>query len=279
MSGDSIIWLDGVEVSSLPLPDRGLDFGDGVFETLLLRGGKPLFSQLHFARLQRGLHALSFPNCLAGVEQLLERASASIAVRQWEWCALRITVTRGAGPRGYAPPTDAVPRVIIMATPLGSAANEPADAAALGLAAIRWPSQPALAGLKHLNRLEQVLAAQECRSCGFDEAVMLDQTGSVVSVTAGNLFLVTAGTLLTPRLEVCGISGTRRELIMHRWAPALGLDVREGTIGIDQLTAADEVFYSNSLVGLRPVASFLERHWRRHDVCAALYLKYRDELA
>lgn len=278
MPGDTLIWLDGAEASALPLPDRGLDFGDGVFETLLIRQGEPLFLDLHLARMLRGCKVLVLPDCESTVRRHLQAATSAIAARGWHWASLRITLSRGTGPRGYAPPNKARPRIIISVTRLDKFAPDMSAPAALHLADMRWATQPALAGLKHLNRLEQVLAAAEYTAAGLDEAVMLDQTGRVISVVAGNLFVVSGGEILTPELKNCGIHGTRRDLVMRRWAPKLELIVRECELGIAELEAADEVFYSNALVGLRPVARFGRRRWSAHTVCEALYRQYREEL-
>ena len=278
MPGDTLIWLDGTEASALPLPDRGLDFGDGVFETLLARHGEPLYLDLHLARMLRGCEVLALPDCETNVRRHLQTATSAIAAQGWHWASLRITLSRGAGPRGYAPPTKTRPRIVISATRLDTFSPNMAAPAALHLANMRWATQPALAGLKHLNRLEQVLAAAEYGAAGLDEAVMLDQTGRVISVVAGNLFVVSDDEILTPELENCGIDGTRRELVMRRWAPNLGLAVRECALSIGQLEEADEVFYSNSLVGLRSVARFGRRRWSAHTICNALYRQYREEL-
>ncbi len=275
MSGETAIWVDCVPESALPLPDRGLDFGDGLFETLLLHGAHPLHIELHLARLRRGCGTLGFPACELAVLEQLRLAAAAAGERGWPWSALRITLTRGAGPRGYAPPTDPKPRIIACLTNLGDKPSTMADPATLGLARVRWAMQPALTGIKHLNRLEQVLAAREYREADVDEAVMLDQQGGVVSVVAGNLFIVQDDELLTARLDACGIAGTRRELVMGRWAPALGLKVREQALTIDQLENASEVFYSNSLLGLRPVARYRQRRWDSHSTCEALYRLYQ----
>lgn len=278
MSGSTAVWLDGVPAQSLPLPDRGLDFGDGLFETLLLRGATVLFTDLHLRRLKRGLETLYFPPCIADVTQQLRIAAAAIDDKNWRWSALRITVTRGRGPRGYAPPLDAIPRIIMVATNLGPDYGNMLSPAALALSSVRWPTQTALVGLKHLNRLEQVLAAREYRLAGADEALMLNQAGGPVSVVAGSLFLHDKGRLRTAPLLDCGIAGTRRELIMQRWAPALGLAIEETVLSMQQVEDANEVFYSNSLVGLRPVASFGGRSWASHEVCEALFHQYQKDI-
>ena len=271
-------WLDGSITTALPLPDRGLDYGDGLFETLLLQGGRPLYLDFHLQRLQRGLQVLAFPDCLAVAEKQLLEASATLRERNWYWAVLRLTISRGAGPRGYAPPAAAQPRIIITATELDRDCRRMSKAVTLCLATMRCATQPFLAGIKHLNRLEQVLAAAECGPAEADEAIMLDQSGHLVSVTAGNLFLVRGKHLLTPALVTSGIAGTRRRLVMEKWAPAVGLSVQESKLTLRDLEAADEVFCSNSVHGVRPVARFGGRHWQGHPVCEALFQQYQGEL-
>jgi 4-amino-4-deoxychorismate lyase len=262
----------------MPLPDRALDFGDGLFETLLFQRDTPLFIDLHMQRLQRGLQALAFPDCLGTVRQHLLLAASAVRDSSWCWSALRLTVSRGSGPRGYAPPAVTRPRIIITISELPVDCRQMAPAANLSLATVRWPTQPVLAGLKHLNRLEQVLAATERCAAGTDEAVMLGQSGQLVSVVAGNLFLLRRGRLQTPALVDCGIAGTRRRLVMEQWAVALGVPVQETTLSLQDLESADEVFYCNALQGLRPVAGFGQRHWSNHAICEALFEQYQGAL-
>jgi len=274
----SATWIDGSPASSVPLPDRGLDYGDGLFETLLVREGQALFVDLHLQRLECGLHTLGFPHCLPTAREQLLQAAAETGSRGWAWSALRLTVTRGAAQRGYAPPETARPRILISATPMGRDCGEMLPPALLDTAAVRWSAQPLLAGIKHLNRLEQVLAAAGTRAAGTDESIMLDQQGNVVSVVAGNIFALRGGRLATPRLDNCGVAGTRRRLVLERWAPALGIPVEEAELNLEELEAADEVFISNSLFGLRPVAATPCASWTSHDLCSALFERYRQDL-
>ena len=271
----SATWVDGERQGGLPLPDRGLDYGDGLFETLLIEDGSALFAEMHWQRLQRGLDVLRFPDCLALVKSRFKQVVDELRTNAWRRSALRITVTRGAGPRGYTPPPMPTPRVIITATEL-PAGDTPLSPASLILASMRWASQPALSGIKHLNRLEQVLAAAERQRAGADEALMLGQSGQLVSVTSGNLFIVIDDQINTPRLDDCGIAGTRRQLVIERWAPAAGYLVNEAELDWSALQAAREVFITNTLWGLRPVASLGELHWEKHDVCRDLQRQYRE---
>ncbi|MEM6580093.1 MAG: aminodeoxychorismate lyase [Pseudomonadota bacterium] len=280
MSGDTITWLNGQQTHHLPLPDRAVDFGDGLFETLLLKHGEPLYLERHLARLRRGAQSLYFPaeaNQL--VAKTIDLAKRDIAATSWPWTALRVTLSRGAGPRGYAPPIECEPRCLASATRLERNPLEIAEPARIGMASIRWPTQPALAGLKHLNRLEQVLAAREYRLQSLDEALMLDQDGNVVSVTAGNLFAVIKGEIITPKLEQAGLRGTRRECLMDDWAPALGKMVSEVTLRQAELERAEEVFFTNTLVGLRPVGAMNNMRWKQSSTCQALHRCYLDSVS
>ena len=271
-------WIDGERRAELPLPDRGLEFGDGLFETLLLENNQPLFPELHWQRLRRGLEALAFPDCLAQVVTCFDSALDDLRTQEWARAALRITVTRGSAPRGYTPPAVPVPRVIIGASQLTDP-DVPTGPATLVQAEIRWGSQPALVGIKHLNRLEQVMAASEKQRAGVDEALMLDQSGQLVSVSSGNLFVVIDGIVHTPMLDQCGIAGTRRQLVMENWAPAAGYRVVESRLLPSDLERASEIFYSNTLIGVRPVGTLGALGWNSSAVCNELYRHYRLEAA
>lgn len=276
-----MIRLDGCAASSLPLPDRGLEFGDGLFETLLVRSGQALFLDYHIQRLQQGLRVLGIPDChQAAREQVLLAAAECTDPSRGsaDWSSLRLTVTRGAGPRGYAPPRQALPRLLTSTSSLNRDCREMAPPATLTTATVRWSTQPFLAGIKHLNKLEQVLAAAQARDAGCDDAIMLGQSGEVVSVSSGNLFAVIGRRVVTPPLQEYGVAGTRRRLILSRWAPALGFTVSESALQLVDLEAADEVFCSNSLTGARPVRSIPGRSWSEHPVCSALHKCFLGEL-
>jgi len=280
VSQQSVIWLDGTPTSVLPLPDRGLDYGDGLFETLLVHHGKPLYTELHLERLAQGLRALVLPDCLRVARQQLESAAdAAFRQNKWPWAVLRLSIIRGPGKRGYTPVINATPRILIQIGCLDHDCGKMKIAATLGVAEIRLSKQPLLAGIKHLNRLEQVLAAVQAQAEGTDESIMLDQTDYLTCVVAGNLFLVRHGELLTPRLFDCGVFGTRRRLIIEKWAPAIGLHVREVRLKLSDLQTVEEVFYSNSLQAVRPVSRFGELCWDNHSVCEALFQQYMADFS
>ena len=278
MSGLGITWVDGVLAQSLPLPNRGLDFGDGVFETVLIVQGQPIYFDLHIQRLERGLLALGIPNCVslvkAQVASILNSESFSRLV------VMRLTITRGEGPRGYAPLEGSTPRIIITCSYLSDDQHKNnALPGHLSMAEMRWGCQPQLAGLKHLNRLEQVVAAAEKAKAGVDEVVMAGQNGDIISVSSGNIFLYVGGGLITPSLSECGVQGTRRQLILETLAPALGISTKVTHVSEAQLEQADEVFYCNAVIGVRSVAHFGNRTWHNHGVSEALHKLYWERAA
>ncbi len=270
-------WVDGHRAESLPLPDRGLNFGDGLFETMLFAQGHLFYPDLHLARLEKGIAVLGFPDCLPAVQEQLSLVAKELLSAQHTQYAVRLTLTRGDGQRGYMPGSTCTPRVIISAAQLDQDWQQQPSAAATSVAKIRWSHQPQLAGLKHLNRLEQVLAARERFNENVDELIMLDGESSVVSTVSGNLFAVIDGVLQTPRLNKCGIEGTRRRLIIERWSQKVGIETRELDMGMQQLQSATEVFFCNSIVGLRPVSSLGGRVWSTHPICDALHQVYCGE--
>ena len=274
MSTHVTTWVDGTPSAALPLPDRGLDYGDGVFETLLLVNGVAVCLNLHLERLHCGLGVLAFPDCMTVVQEQLALATQAVKESGWHWSSLRLSVTRGEGPRGYLPPQKAVPRVMVQVAALEHDAGIMSTASQLSVSRVRLSAQPLLAGIKHLNRLEQVLAAMQAQQAGVDESVMLDQHGNVVSAIAGNLFAVLNGELVTPPLTACGVAGTRRRLIMETLAPAIGIDTRETELTLPGLKSAQELFCCNSLRGMRPVAALEGTRWTSHPVCEALFEQY-----
>lgn len=133
------------------------------------------------------------------------------------------------------------------------------------LCQLRLGQQPRLAGIKHLNRLENVLAAAEWNDADIAEGVLLDIPGNVVEGTRSNLFMVRDGTLLTPDMSYCGVAGVQRERVME-WAAIHNVSCRLGQFRLDELLAADEVFLVNSIIGLWPVRELQNRTWSHHPI-------------
>ncbi|WP_043310029.1 aminodeoxychorismate lyase [Pseudomonas sp. ML96] len=249
-------WINGRPATQLPLGDRGLAYGDGLFETIAVRGGRATLLPRHLARLREGLQRLSIDLDLA----LLEAELQAFFIELGEGVA-KLLVTRGDGLRGYAPPQAASPRRILLGNPLPSYAAENAEQGVrLFPCATRLAEQPLLAGLKHLNRLEQVLARGEWQDAAFAEGLMRDVSGRAVEGVFSNLFLVKNGVLLTAELSRCGVAGVMRAEVLAQ-AERVGLVCEVRDLTIDELYAADEIFLCNSLYGIWPVRELQGHHW------------------
>ncbi len=230
--------------------NRGLAYGDGLFETILLRNGQALWLDQHLQRLQAGARRLHIPCPLALLArecaQLMEGATAGEAV-------LKIILCRGAGGRAYQPAAGPSER-IIMLMPAPPADDHWRDGVRLALCSTRLAQQPSLAGIKHLNRLEQVLAADELRARGFSEGLMQGSDGAVVEGTRSNLFVAVKGKLLTPLLSQYGVAGIMRQQIL-RACQQQDIVCNEGRLTLADLQAAEELFVCNSVFGIWPVVA------------------------
>jgi 4-amino-4-deoxychorismate lyase len=241
--------VDGLSGSTLPVADRGLQYGDGLFETIAVLDGRPCLWDRHLARLREGCERLGLP---APDPDVLVAEAQSLAAG----CAravLKVIVTRGDGGRGYRPPIPAQPRRILQ---LGQWPAYP-DAWRTEGVRVRWCAtrlghQPRLAGLKHLNRLEQVLARAEWDDAAVPEGLMLDLDGDVVSGTQSNLFVLRRGTVITPPLDRCGIAGVARAVALETLRTA-GLAVRVARLARDEVSGADALFLTSALIGCWPV--------------------------
>jgi len=248
------LWVDGQQAAMVPADDRGLLLADGVFETIRIERRRPSLSHYHLARLVAGLGALNFPHAQHLAQESLERVLGwGCAHTGHEGDAvLRLSVTRGSGPRGYAPPNSATPRVIAR---LNAGLPKPCPHLRLSTVAINWPDQPYLAGLKLLARTEQILAIMDAQQKGFDDALMRDAQGRLISTASGNLFFRLGDRLITPALTQCGIAGTRREHIITVVGRSCGYSVEETVCELGLLDIVNEVFTCNAISGIRSVAS------------------------
>ena len=261
-----MILVNGESSGSIAADDRGFCYGDGLFETILFVAGRAPLWPRHMARLAEGCARLSLPAPDAAV-LAREAAQACAGLAR---AVVRITLTRGAAPRGYAFPRTMRVTRIVAASP---APKIPAHWYDRGIRVrvcdLRLGEQPALAGIKHLNRLEQVLARAEWNDEAIGEGLLCDAHGHVIGATSANLFALIDGRLVTPALRRCGVAGVARaEALAQREC-----EMRD--LLMDELLRADEVFLSNSVRGIVPVtalddwrwpvgsgASELQTHWR-----------------
>ncbi|MEQ8371222.1 MAG: aminodeoxychorismate lyase [Alphaproteobacteria bacterium] len=247
------VWLnDGLvaaDTACISPADRGLLLGDGLFETLLVRDGRIAFAARHLDRLARGAATLRIPlPPRASLEQALRATVAANAPTGG--AALRLTVTRGPGGRGLAVPDTTVPTLLVTCAPL-AAGGEPAH---LAISDYRRNETSPLSAIKSLSYLDAVLARAEALDAGCDDAVLRNAAGNLVCASAANLFAVIRGTLVTPPLSDGPLPGTVRAVVLER-ATIAGIAVNEATLALAALDGAEEVFLTNSLIGLRPVHS------------------------
>jgi len=258
--------VNGIASDAVSVRDRGLAYGDGVFRTFPMRSSRPVLWQRQYAKLARDCQTLNL-NCPALA--LLDRDMASISAAEPD-CVVKIIITRGDGARGYALPAAATPTRVVMTNPLPSHIRHHQETGVrLHLCRIRLAIQPALAGVKHLNRLENVLARAEWSEQEIAEGLMCDTDGNVICGTMSNLFAIKNGTLLTPELTRCGVSGVMRDLVIEL-AGSHGIPVQTTAIRIDDLLAVDELFVVNSVIGLWPVIALDRKAWNLGTLTAQL---------
>ncbi|AYC33401.1 aminodeoxychorismate lyase [Pseudomonas cavernae] len=268
-----LVWVDGSPAAALSVKDRGLAYGDGLFETIAVKNGQPRLFARHLERLAEGCARLG----LACDPGLVRSELLRFCVALGDGVA-KLILTRGDGLRGYAPPVAAQPRRILQASPWP---DYPAAYAEQGVRLFpcqtRLAEQPLLAGLKHLNRLEQVLARAEWHDAEHAEGLMLDTSERVIEGVYSNLFVVKDGVLLTPELARCGVAGVMRaELLAQAQLRGIVTVVRD--IGYAELPGADELFLCNSLYGIWPVRALQDHDWPVGPVTRKLQSIARDLL-
>lgn len=257
--------INGMDVANaaqaIHIEDRGLSYGDGLFETMLVQRGEVRLLGRHLSRLKLGCERLKF-SCPE------ERVRADIAqlTSVKETAVLKIIVTRGAGGRGYRSSG-------LDATTIAILYDAPAEAYSREIK-VRWcqtrlARNPQLAGLKHLNRLEQVLAQNEWHDPLIAEGLMLDTEGELVCATASNLFAVIDGVLVTPDLRYSGIHGVMRAHVMTA-AQQAGVVVEERALRPEEFICASEVFLTNAIRGIRPVVQSEDRTWHVGPITTSL---------
>ncbi len=249
-------WVDGVAADTLGVKNRGLAYGDGLFETIAVQAGQLSLPVRHLQRLVDGCKRLAI-----NLDAALVEAELQACARQLGDGVLKLIVTRGDSQRGYAAdPLVPARRLIQGNPPAAYPAAHGEQGVRLFECATRLAEQPLLAGLKHLNRLEQVLARAEWSGPDCAEGLMRDVSGRLIEGVFSNLFLVSDGQLQTPDLSRCGVAGVMRAELLAQ-AAGLGLCVQVRDLWLDDLQQADEVFVCNSVYGIWPVRAFASLNW------------------
>jgi 4-amino-4-deoxychorismate lyase len=271
MADLEVVLIDGRPVpvpgASVPVLERGLHYGDALFETIACVGGRPRLLERHLQRLARGCERLGLD---PGDVRTLEREVRALADGTSR-AVIKLLLTRGiALARGYA--LSGHERGMRIALRYAWPAEDPAQeekGVRVRLATVRLGENPALAGIKHCNRLEQVLARREWTDPGITEALMFSSSGALVSGTLSNVFLTRGSKLLTPLVDRCGVAGVMRGLVLEL-AAAVGITAEERRLDAADLEAADEVFLTNALIGIRPVGELGGTHRLRGSMTARL---------
>lgn len=253
MTAMGTVVVNGETADCLSVFDRGLQYGNGLFETIAVADGQPRHWELHVARLQLGCERLRIPAPTA--EQLFDDF-LKLAVDEIP-LVLKIIVSRGTGARGYRPPENPSPTRILTLAPWPE--YPPAHVergVTLRICDLRLGCNPALAGIKHLNRLEQVLARGEWNDPAVAEGLMFDADANLIEGTMSNVFIGVAGELHTPLLDRCGVAGIVRRRIIEMRAKS-GKPVVERRIALSDLHEADSVLLCNTLIDVWPVRRVL----------------------
>lgn len=259
MSVEPSYLINGRVDAALTPFDRGFAYGDGVFRTLPVIDGVPHCWRRHFRRLEADCNALgivcpSEETLRADIETLYQAGKGMDAV-------IKLVVTRGESARGYAVPPLAQPSRIVIRTPLPQYPDTSfSDGVALHLCQTRLGRQPRLAGVKHLCRLENVLARMEWVDAHIMDGLMLDEGGDVIECTSSNLFARFGSTLVTPDLSQCGVAGVTRDRVLAI-APKFGYATEIRHLRLSELMDADEVIICNSLFGAMQVRSLTSVAW------------------
>ncbi len=239
---------DTVPRGAVPASDRGFLYGDGLFETIAIQSGYPLLLPAHINRLAEGCQRLDIPIDEAMVRKSVLESSANIDLG-----ILRVSLTRGEGGEGYKPPEIVHPNIVISTRPWPHRPSRFAEEGIeTGISEVNLSRQPLLAGLKHMNRLEQVMARKYCPAT-WPEVIMTSNSNEVIEGSQSNIFLLgDKDELITPDLSYCGVAGVIREAVINlandEGRPAVIRDIR-----FSELFSAKELFFTNSVIGVWPV--------------------------
>lgn len=256
-------WLNGEKQRFVGIDDRGLLYGDGFFTTILVLDQKVMNWSAHVWRIQQACDKLALPKAdLVLISQWLATALQSyFSENNQQSCIAKILMTRGHGGVGYQMPHIIQPNILIYLKPVDIATdnqkltmNTPVD---VGLCT-HLASISSLAGIKHLNRLENVMARTEIADAGFAEGIMLNMNQQVISGTQSNIFMVKDSVFYTPELNNSGVEGTTRYQLLNI-IQSLGWSVKQQLLTLDDINSADELFFCNAVRGIQPVATFRQQ--------------------
>ena len=253
-----VILIDGKKQSKASVFNRNTQFGDGLFETCLVENKKLLFWSNHLERMRLGCDRLKIS--MIDETLWLSDIRKAFSLMKIDNCIVKLVLSRGESLRGYSYKYNIRPIRITIVSELKK--NNQDKGFSLEFCNSGYNSNPKLAGIKHCNRLEQVIARAGIK---VDDGIMLDENENVVSVTQGNIFCIQGNRLITPNLDKCGIEGTRRAVIL-KIAVDLGFDINIKNLSVAELLRSDEVFISNSIQGVGPVNQIEDFVYSKHKI-------------
>ncbi|MFL6593198.1 MAG: aminodeoxychorismate lyase [Luteimonas sp.] len=250
------LFAGDAHVDAWPWDARATAYGDGLFETMLVHAGAIPWWEAHWSRLASG--AMRLRMRLPDEEQV--RREADTLFQDAGDGVLKLLVSRGAMARGYSPSASAAPAWMLARFPLPAWDR---DGLRVRWCETRLAVQPTLAGIKHCNRLEQVLARAECDAAGADEGLLRDTSGDVVGAVSANVFVLHGEQWTTPPVDRCGVAGVCRARLL------VALDAREDRLSMDEVERAEAVFLCNAVRGILPLVELGARRWPSHPAIAA----------
>ncbi|MGE4569971.1 MAG: endolytic transglycosylase MltG [Gammaproteobacteria bacterium] len=264
-----IVLINGAKQSKTTVFNRNTQFGDGLFETCVVESKNILFWSYHIARLNKGCQKLGIGN--VDESFWLSDIRKALSVSRLNSCVVKIMLSRGESLRGYGFESGIKPVRIVIVSEMPEI--KPRQNLTLDFCDSGYASNPKLAGIKHCNRLEQILARADLKG---DEGIMLDEDGNIISVTQGNIFSIYANTLHTPRLDKCGIEGTRRAIILEI-ASELGMQINVGPLSVDGLMESDEVFISNSVMEIQSITQIGDMSFASNGVTGLIRTAFEEK--
>ncbi|MCW9025499.1 MAG: aminodeoxychorismate lyase [Gammaproteobacteria bacterium] len=260
------ILINGQPETCIDIQDRGFQYGDGLFETIAVVNGVCPLWKYHMRRLQHSCEQLQLNS--PDIDLLSQEVKKLSAKKKRG--VIKIIVTRGSGGRGYRyPENENITRIVMIHPWLDYPASNWQEGINITQCNTRLAQQPALAGLKHLNRLEQVMARNEWQDIKITEGLMFDTQDNLIEGTFSNIFLIKNSQLFTPDLELSGVAGVMREFIIQQ-ARELAIDVDICQLRENDITQADEMFMCNSLIGIWPIKQFNDSSYAVGPVTAQL---------
>ncbi len=240
------VWVNGKPDCQVNPLERGLAYGDGLFATMRFSGGEVLFLRAHLQRLTQGAKRLGFDWCAS--DSLISQIT-HLALTRGDGC-IKLLLGRGVGGRGYAAPTSGSITEIVSLHAIPSHYSQWQNTGvSLKSSEVKLAQQPLLAGIKHLNRLEQVLIKSKKLPSGFEDWLVMDQKRNVIESSMANLFLVDGNNVITPSIALAGVAGVMREQVIYALI-ARGFDLHIHDVSYQQLSQFEHGFITNSLFGL-----------------------------